>query len=56
MSSRCAIARNWTANVYQSLLDLASGTREAIGGLQPRDFIDVQSFVWVVGSYPNPEP
>ena len=43
-------------DVYQSLRDLANGTREAIGGLQPRDFIDVQSFVWVVGAYPNPEP
>ena len=43
-------------DTYQSLLDLANSTREAIGDLQPRDFIDVQSFVWVVGSYPNPEP
>ena len=43
-------------DVYLSLRELANGTREAIGDLQPRDFIDVQSFVWVVGTYPNPEP
>ena len=43
-------------DTYQSLLGLANDTREAIDDLQPRDLIDVQSFVWVVGSYPNPKP
>ncbi len=40
--------------VYRSLLDLAARTTEAIEGMRPRDHIDVQSFVWVVGAYPDP--
>ena len=42
--------------VYESLLDLASRTNEAISALNPRDRIDVQSFIWVVGAYPKPQP
>ena len=41
--------------VYQSLLDLFAITREKIANLQPRDRIDVQSFVWVVSEYKDEE-
>ncbi len=37
--------------VYQSLLDLAAETEAQIVDLEPRDRIDVQSFIWVVGKY-----
>ncbi len=37
--------------VYSSLLDLADFTRRHIAPLAPRDLIDVQSFIWVVGAY-----
>lgn len=37
--------------VYRCLLDLVACTRRAIKELQPRDNIDLQSFVWVVGDY-----
>lgn len=37
--------------VYKSLLDLADWTQRQIASLQPADRIDVQSFIWVVGSY-----
>ena len=37
--------------VYESLLDLFSTTAERIAELNPRDWIDVQSFVWVVSEY-----
>ena len=37
--------------VYESLLDLASKTAAALAELKPRDRIDVQSFIWVVGDY-----
>ena len=37
--------------VYDSLLDLASKTADELSELKPRDRIDVQSFIWVVGSY-----
>lgn len=40
--------------VYQCLLDLVAQTREAIEGLRPRDNVDLQSFVWVVGAYSEP--
>lgn len=39
--------------VYDSLLDLADETHREIASLQPRDLIDVQSFIWVVGTYTN---
>jgi hypothetical protein len=38
-------------DVYQSLLDLASETEQELADLDPRDRIDVQSFIWVVGDY-----
>jgi hypothetical protein len=37
--------------VYDSLLDLAARTEQEIVDLHPRDRIDVQSFIWVVGAY-----
>lgn len=37
--------------VYDSLLDLAGETAHEIASLQPQDRIDIQSFIWVVGSY-----
>jgi hypothetical protein len=37
--------------VYESLLDLAASTEREIVKLRPRDRIDIQSFIWVVGSY-----
>ena len=40
--------------VYESLLDLASKTTSEIAELKPRDRIDVQSFIWVVGNYREP--
>ena len=42
-------------DVYRSLLDLATGATAAIGALRPRDRIDVQSFIWVVGRYSDPQ-
>ena len=40
-----------TAAVYESLLDLATLTEREIAALRPKDLIDVQSFIWVVGAY-----
>ncbi len=37
--------------VYDSLLDLARVTMAELARLKPRDHIDIQSFIWVVGSY-----
>lgn len=37
--------------VYDSLLDLVARTGQEIADLHPRDRIDVQSFIWVVGAY-----
>lgn len=37
--------------VYSSLLDLVEKTSETLRDLQPRDGIDIQSFIWVVGAY-----
>ncbi len=39
------------AETYEALLDLAAATRDAIRSLEPRDNIDIQSFIWVVGEY-----
>lgn len=40
-----------SSGVYASLLDLAHFTLDKIRPLGARDFIDVQSFIWVVGAY-----
>lgn len=42
--------------VYASLLDLYAKTGAAIADLAPRDNIDLQSFIWVVGKYSNESP
>jgi hypothetical protein len=44
-----------TAPVYQSLLDLAAETGRQIADLAPKDLIDIQSFIWVVGAYTEAE-
>jgi hypothetical protein len=38
-------------SVYESLLDLAAKTAGELADLKPRDRIDVQSFIWVIGEY-----
>lgn len=38
-------------DVYGSLLDLAKETEQKLADLNPRDRIDIQSFIWVVGDY-----
>ena len=38
-------------DAYASLLDLAEKTESKLSDLVPRDRIDVQSFIWVVGDY-----
>jgi hypothetical protein len=40
-----------TTEVYRSLLELTEDTKSAISSLRPRDNIDVQTFIWVVGGY-----
>jgi hypothetical protein len=42
--------------VYESLRDLYAKTGEAIADLGPRDNIDLQSFIWVVGEYADEQP
>jgi hypothetical protein len=37
--------------VYQSLIDLVEKTATALAPLEPRDRIDIQSFIWIVGDY-----
>lgn len=37
--------------VYESLLDLANTTEKQLTSFQPRDRVDIQSFIWVVGEY-----
>ncbi|MBA3665729.1 MAG: hypothetical protein H0W61_16220 [Bacteroidetes bacterium] len=39
---------NW--NTYQSLIKFAKQIRKDMPSLKPRDFIDLQSFIWVLGS------
>ncbi len=35
---------------YESLLEFAQVIRDDVSDLQPRDMIDIQSFIWVMGS------
>ncbi|RVH43155.1 hypothetical protein [Sinorhizobium meliloti] len=37
--------------VYESLLDLVPKTERELADIRPRDRIDIQSFIWVVGDY-----
>jgi hypothetical protein len=39
---------NW--ETYKSLLDFAEQVRKDTADLGPKDFIDLQSFIWVLGS------
>ena len=39
------------SDTYLALLDLVNSTRAAIAELKPRDNMDIQSFIWVVGEY-----
>jgi hypothetical protein len=41
--------------VYESLLDLVGRTAQELADLKPRDWIDIQSFIWVVGGYQENE-
>lgn len=38
-------------DVYASLLDLTKNAEQKLENLNPRDRIDIQSFIWVVGDY-----
>ena len=38
-------------SVYESLLDLTDKTSLELTAMRPRDRIDVQSFIWVIGDY-----
>ncbi|HEX8475564.1 MAG TPA: hypothetical protein VF666_16165, partial [Pyrinomonadaceae bacterium] len=42
-------------DVYANLLEFADTVRSDLSELQPRDMIDIQSFIWVQGSdeYPG---
>jgi hypothetical protein len=44
---------NW--KTYQSLIDFTKQIRKDISDLKPRDFIDLQSFIWVLGSEEYPD-
>ena len=39
---------NW--NTYQSMLDFAHQVRDDNADLKPQDYVDLQSFIWVLGS------
>ena len=41
--------------MYESLLDLAARTKMELVDLNPRDGIDIQSFIWIVGAYREPQ-
>lgn len=44
---------NW--ETYKSLLDFAEQIRKDVSDLKPQDFIDLQSFIWVMGSEEYPD-
>lgn len=44
---------NW--RTYQSLLTFAARVRRDLSDLKPRDMIDLQSFIWVLGSDEYPD-
>jgi len=44
---------NW--NTYQSLLHFADDVRKDTKSYQPKDYIDLQSFIWVLGSEEYPD-
>jgi len=44
---------NW--DTYKSLLDFAEAVRKDTSDLKPQDYIDLQSFIWVMGSDEYPD-
>ena len=44
---------NW--NTYKSLIDFANLIRKDNEDLKPQDYIDLQSFIWVLGSDEYPD-
>lgn len=40
---------------YESLLDFAATIKKDVANLKPRDYIDLQSFIWVLGSEEYPD-
>lgn len=44
---------NW--DTYESMLDFAATIKKDINNLKPRDMIDLQSFIWVLGSAEYPD-
>jgi len=44
---------NWES--YKSLLDFAEQVRKDTADLKPQDYIDLQSFIWVMGSDEYPD-
>jgi hypothetical protein len=42
--------------VYAALLDMVAQLRAELADLEPRDGIDLQSFIWVVGNYRGDDP
>ena len=54
LTCRCffhAYASKLKASVYTELLQLAAETAGQLEDLEPRDMMDVQSFIWIVGAY-----
>lgn len=39
-----------SSRVYSSLLEFAETIRRDLNQMKPKDFIDIQSFIWVIGS------
>ena len=46
-------APSW--ETYESMLDFAATIKKDINNLKPRDMIDLQSFIWVLGSDEYPD-
>ncbi|HEU0216749.1 MAG TPA: hypothetical protein VFQ90_08815 [Stellaceae bacterium] len=46
---------NLDPKVYDSLLDMVAETKAELEAFAPRDNIDIQSFIWVVGEYAEDE-
>src|SRR5687767_1442704 len=44
---------NW--ETYKNIIGFAEQVREDVAGLKPRDYIDLQSFIWVMGSDEYPD-
>lgn len=39
-----------SSETYESLLEFGAAIRRDLAGLEPRDMIDIQSFIWALGS------